>query len=86
MAEWLNLAKDPVMPSLQCTGKACDSRDPHLKKVSNSEDTPVKNANVSHHRAGEFSLSEREVKHVPDKGGIVIQYIHFTLNKNGCLE
>jgi hypothetical protein len=86
MAEWLNPAKEPAMLSLQHTGEACDRTDSHLKKVSNPEDTTVVQADISHHQTAGPGLSEREVQHVPDKGGIVIQYIHFSVDKNGCLE
>jgi hypothetical protein len=86
MSEWLNLANETTIPSPKCTPEACDRTDSHLKKTSNPEEITVIPADISHHRAHGPGPSEREVQHVPDKGGIVIQYIHFSVGKNGCLE
>ena len=86
MAERLNPAKEPAMLSPKCMSDACDRTGTHLKKDNSSDDTAVIHADVSNSQAPEPQPSEQKIQHGPDKGGIMIQYIHFTLNKEGCLE
>jgi hypothetical protein len=85
MSEWLDQAHNLAMPPPKCMS-ASDRTDSHLKKDTGSEATTEILPDVSNFRAPGPRLSEQEVQQVHTKDGEMIQYIHFTLNKNGCLE
>ena len=43
-------------------------------------------ASTPHRQVTELKPSEYKSRHFPDNGNIVVQFIHFNQNKEGCLE
>jgi len=43
-------------------------------------------ASTHHRQETEFKPSENKSRHFPDNGDLVVQFIHFNQNKDGCLE
>ena len=77
MSECLNPTKEKDRPLTKCT-ESYSRSSLHDDKITCSDN--------SNRQETEPESSENKNRQSPNNNEILVQYIHFNLNKNGCLE